>query len=41
MILDLSATDYVELVVRQTSGGALNVTGTAWGPVFAMAKIMG
>lgn len=41
MILDLNATDYVELVVRQTSGGALNVTGTAWGPVFAMAKIMG
>jgi hypothetical protein len=35
----LAATEYVELLVQQSSGGALNVlTQTNWSPVFSMSK---
>lgn len=39
-LYDLAATDYVELLVRQSSGGAINITANSnFSPEFAMARV--
>lgn len=39
-VYPLAATQYVELLVQQTSGGALNVLAqTNWSPIFSMVKV--
>ena len=41
-VYKLAATDYVEIMVRQTSGAALNILSAAnYSPEFTMAKILG
>ncbi|NQW23332.1 MAG: hypothetical protein HQ475_07805 [SAR202 cluster bacterium] len=41
-IYDLAVNDYIELMVHQTSGGALNLEATGnYSPEFMMAKVLG